>query len=49
MASHQFIASNPQATFIYYPSSRDPEGRDNVAILNVALLVKLLQSKVEGL
>lgn len=39
-ASHQFIASHPRATFIFYPSCRDPEQRDNVAVLNINHLAK---------
>jgi hypothetical protein len=39
-ASHNFIEKNPQATFILYPSCRDPEQRDNAAILDIQHLDK---------
>lgn len=39
-ASHQFIKNNPDAAFILYPSCRDPEQRDNAAILDIKLLSK---------
>lgn len=39
-ASHQFVASNPNSTFILYPSCRDPRQRDNAAILNINHLGK---------
>lgn len=39
-ASHQFVASNPDVTFIIYPSCRDPKQRDNAAILDIELLCK---------
>ncbi len=38
--SHQFVQSNPHATFILYPSCRDPKQRDNAAILDIHLLEK---------
>lgn len=41
-ASHQFIRSNPNATFIIYPSCRDPKNRDNAAILDINRLEKNL-------
>lgn len=39
-ASHQFVASNPNASFIIYPSCRDPEKRNNAAVLNIKHLEK---------
>lgn len=39
-ASHQFISSNPSVTFIEYPSVRDPQQRENVAILDISCLSK---------
>jgi hypothetical protein len=39
-ASHQFVAANPQATCILYPSCRDPKQRDNAAILDIKRLEK---------
>lgn len=39
-ASHQFIIKNPHATFLIYPSCRDPLQRDNAAILDIQLLDK---------
>jgi hypothetical protein len=39
-ASHQFIQANKQATFILYPSCRDPLHRDNAAILDINHLGK---------
>ncbi|TAK77309.1 MAG: RES domain-containing protein [Gammaproteobacteria bacterium] len=39
-ASHQFVLSNPKATFIIYPSCRDPYQRENAAILNIHYLGK---------
>jgi hypothetical protein len=39
-ASHEFIENNPQVTFILYPSCRDPEQRDNAAILDIQHLEK---------
>ncbi|HVE43860.1 MAG TPA: RES family NAD+ phosphorylase [Gammaproteobacteria bacterium] len=34
-ASHQFIKNHPDISFILYPSCRDPESRNNAAILNI--------------
>jgi len=39
-ASHQFINANPQASFIIYPSCRDPKQRDNAAVLDIQHLAK---------
>jgi len=39
-ASHQFIVANPNVTFILYPSCRDPQQRDNAAVLNINHLGK---------
>ena len=39
-ASHEFVAANPEATFILYPSCRDPMRRDNAAILDIQHLDK---------
>jgi len=33
--SHQFIIENPKVTFIIYPSCRDPQQRDNAAVLDI--------------
>jgi len=38
--SHQFISSSPKTTFIIYPSCRDPQHRDNAAVLDINLLAK---------
>jgi RES domain len=37
-ASHAFIRSNLQATFIVYPSVRDPQHRDNMALMEISHL-----------
>ena len=39
-ASHHYVSSNPDVTFIIYPSCRDPLQRDNAAVLNVNQLNK---------
>jgi hypothetical protein len=39
-ASHQFVTTNPNVSFIIYPSCRDPHKRDNVAILDINHLEK---------
>lgn len=39
-ASHQFMMINPKTTFIIYPSCRDPQQRDNVAVLDINHLEK---------
>jgi RES domain-containing protein len=41
-ASHQFIA-NKASTFIIYPSCRDPQQRENAAILDIKHLNKTLE------
>lgn len=38
--SQQFIISNPNITLITYPSCRDPQQRDNAAILDIARITK---------
>src|SRR5690606_11755639 len=38
--SHQFVSFNSTATFIIYPSCRDPYKRDNAAVLDIGLLSK---------
>ena len=38
--SHQFIKKNPRATFLLYPSCRDPLQRENAAILDIQHLAK---------
>ena len=40
VASHQYMISNPDISFIIYPSCRDPKQRDNAAILNILHLEK---------
>jgi hypothetical protein len=40
LASQQFVVLNPEATFILYPSCRDPQKRDNAAILDINHLEK---------
>lgn len=40
LASHQFVLSNPHATFILYPSCRDPQQRNNAAVLDINCLEK---------
>ncbi len=40
LPSHQFILTHPTETFIIYPSSRDPEKRNNAAILDIERLDK---------
>lgn len=42
-ASHHFIEKNPDATFVIYPSCRDPEQRENAAILDIQHLEKKLK------
>jgi hypothetical protein len=44
-ASHQFIEENSHATFILYPSCRDPKHRDNAAILEIEHLEKKLKGE----
>lgn len=39
-ASYKFIENNPDVSFIIYPSCRDPERRDNAAILDINLIAK---------
>lgn len=39
-ASYQFVSSNLKTTFIIYPSCRDPQQRDNAAILDIHHLAK---------
>lgn len=39
-ASHQFVQNNPEKNFIIYPSCRDPQQRNNAAILNIEYLEK---------
>jgi hypothetical protein len=39
-ASHQYIKSNPNQTFIIYPSCRDPQMRNNAAVLDIHHLEK---------
>lgn len=39
-ASHQFVITHPSVTFIIYPSCRDPEHRDNAAVLDILHLEK---------
>jgi hypothetical protein len=39
-ASQDFIIKNPQAHFIIYPSCRDPQHRNNAAILDIHCLAK---------
>lgn len=39
-ASHHFILSNPEVTYITYPSCRDPQQRNNAAILDINHLDK---------
>ena len=41
-SSHQFIAANPAVSFIIYPSCRDPQQRNNAAILDINFLNKTL-------
>ncbi len=42
-ASHIFIKEHPDSNFIVYPSVRDPEHRDNMAILEMKLLGKTIK------
>lgn len=42
-ASHQFVESNPNVTFIVYPSCRDPQQRANAAVLDINHLQKKLK------
>lgn len=44
--SHEFVTKNPHVTFIIYPSCRDPEKRDNAAILNIKHLQKNPKSEI---
>lgn len=45
-ASHQFIINNPQASFILYPSCRDPKTRANAAVLDINHLEKNPKSEI---
>lgn len=38
--SHQYVTYYPNVTFIVYPSCRDPQQRDNTAILDINHLMK---------
>lgn len=40
LPSQQFVEYNPQASFLVYPSCRDPLHRDNAAILEIRHLAK---------
>lgn len=40
VSSHEFIKKNPHATFLLYPSCRDPQHRDNAAVLDIQHLAK---------
>lgn len=44
-ASHQFIETHPKATFIIYPSCRDPQQRMNAAILDINVISKNIASE----
>jgi hypothetical protein len=44
-ASHAFINENPGVDFIVYPSVRDPQHRDNVAVMEIAHLSKKVNSE----
>ena len=39
-ASHEFIRSSPDTTYLIYPSVRDPKKRDNMAIMDIKLLAE---------
>lgn len=39
-ASHEFMKDNADTTFIIYPSCRDPQHRDNAAVLDIQHLDK---------
>lgn len=43
--SHAYIRANPQADFIIYPSVRDPQHRDNVAIMEINHLSHQINSE----
>lgn len=38
--SHQYVISNPNTTLIIYPSCRDPQKRNNAAVLDINRLKK---------
>ncbi|OAI45640.1 hypothetical protein AYO45_06665 [Gammaproteobacteria bacterium SCGC AG-212-F23] len=44
-ASYEFIKTNPNITFIFYPSCRDPHHRDNAAIFDIKHLEKTLKKE----
>lgn len=44
-ASHAYVQSNPNVDFIVYPSVRDPQHRDNMAIMNISHLSRRLRSE----
>jgi hypothetical protein len=43
--SHSYVLSNPTHEFIIYPSVRDPQHRDSMAIMNILHLSKTLKSE----
>jgi hypothetical protein len=44
-ASHTYVQCNPNADFIVYPSVRDPQHRDNMAIMEITRLSKTLNGE----
>lgn len=44
-ASHAYVQNNLEVNFIVYPSVRDPQHRDNMAIMDIACLSKALKSE----
>ena len=44
-ASHSFVLSNPNSNFIVYPSVRDPQHRDNMAIMQISHLSRQLRAE----
>lgn len=44
-ASHSYVLANPQVSFIIYPSVRDPQHRDTMAIMEIAKLSKQINGE----
>jgi hypothetical protein len=46
-ASHAYVHANPQEDFIVYPSVRDPQHRDNMAIMRIDRLSQQLKTECQ--
>ncbi len=44
-SSHTLVKSNPQIDFIIYPSVRDPQHRDNMAIMDITYLSRQINNE----